>query len=266
MNEAKEEWMPEIYCLGASLYAYTRAWRGWRNEDGKIEPVLKKRKATIQNGERAGDRWEDLIERLKEEGGKRSKLQSLSILALYLPFVRCVIARGLAACDRKLVKSGGQRVELSVALSVAGFIRSEGEIYVGPSVIYRFRWHTRYRYTDIDTSWVRGRRSAVVPPVFSSLPLSFTLFYLHIVCLALLDLFLSFFLYLSGETWFTWGHLRGGSGKHDIFDRESETPRPPEWLYCVGISSSRRTNAKKSRNSNGNIQPRRYLSVKAVAF
>lgn len=67
------------------------------------------------------------------------------------------------ARDRKLVKSGGQRVELSVALSVAGFIRSEGGIYVGPSVIYRFRWHTRYRYTDIDTSLVRERGG--LPPV-----------------------------------------------------------------------------------------------------
>lgn len=76
------------------------------------------------------------------------------------------MARGESVRDRKLVKSGGQRVELSVALSVAGFIRSEDGIYVGPWVIYRFRWHTRYRYTDIDTSLVRARQNR--PPSLSS--------------------------------------------------------------------------------------------------
>lgn len=96
--------------------------------------------------------------------------------------------------DRKLVKSGGQRVELSVALSTGGFIRSEDGIYVGPSVIYRFRWHTRYRYTDIDTSLVGARQSAAIPFL-----ILFSLF-LCVYSILLLDLSppsLSFPIYLS---------------------------------------------------------------------
>lgn len=137
------------------------------------------------------------------------------------------MARGESVRDRKLVKSGGQRVELSVALSVAGFIRSEGGIYVGPSVIYWFRWHTRYRYTDIDTSLVRARQSR--PP--SPSPSFSRCFFAYILLYYWIFLSHSLFLYLLGETWFTWGHLRGESGKHDIFDRESETPGPPERLH-----------------------------------
>ena len=40
-------------------------------------------------------------------------------------------------------------VELSFVFSWLGFIRSEGRIYTGLGLIYRFRWHTRYRYTRI---------------------------------------------------------------------------------------------------------------------
>jgi len=66
-----------------------------------------------------------------------------------------------------------------VALSVAGFIRSEGGIYVGPSVIYRFRWHTRYRYTDIDTSLVGERDRCPLASSFlaPSLPAYTSYFY-----------------------------------------------------------------------------------------
>lgn len=77
------------------------------------------------------------------------------------PLLRRMTASYELARDRKLVKSGGQRV--SVVVSVPGFIRSEGGIYVGPWVIYRFRWHTRYRYTDIDTFLVRASRGVRFP-------------------------------------------------------------------------------------------------------
>lgn len=92
-------------------------------------------------------------------------------------------------------------MELSVALSTGGFIRSEGGIYVGPSVIYRFRWHTRYRYTDIDTSLVGARQSAACPvpyPLLSlyifyfitrSPSLSLSFFPLSLSCPLLLYLF-----------------------------------------------------------------------------
>lgn len=42
-------------------------------------------------------------------------------------------------------------MELSVPVPRPGFIRSEATIYARASVIYRFRWRTRYRCTDIDT-------------------------------------------------------------------------------------------------------------------
>ena len=42
-------------------------------------------------------------------------------------------------------------MELSVLVPRVGFIRSEATIYAGALVIYRFRWCTRYRCTDIDT-------------------------------------------------------------------------------------------------------------------
>lgn len=41
------------------------------------------------------------------------------------------------------------QVEQSFVFSRLGFIRSEGKIYKGAWVIYRFRWHMRYRYTRI---------------------------------------------------------------------------------------------------------------------
>lgn len=42
-------------------------------------------------------------------------------------------------------------MELSVLMLGVGFIRSEATIYAAAPVIYRFRWCTRYRRTDIDT-------------------------------------------------------------------------------------------------------------------
>lgn len=160
------------------------------------------------------------------------------------------MARGESVRDRKLVKSGGQRVELSVALSVAGFIRSEGGIYVGPSVIYRFRWYTRYRYTDIDTSLVRARQSrspSSLSPSFSRCLFAYILLYYWIF----LSRSLSLFLYLLGETWFTWGHLRSESGKHlRSWKRNLGLPSGS----IAGISSVKV--AKKSRNSYKNIHRR----------
>lgn len=126
--------------------------------------------------------------------GERIQVAKLKHPFPLSPFVRRTMARGESVRDRKLVKSGGQCVELSVALSVAGFIRSEGGIYVGPSVIYRFRWYTRYRYTDIDTSLVRARQSRL-PPVLS---LSFLLFlFTYILLYYWIFLSPSFFLSLS---------------------------------------------------------------------
>jgi len=173
--------MPEIYCLGASTpYAYT--WLDVEARRGRKDWVRLKRKKTStrrrSEKESRNRRWEG-----EEQVAKLKHPFPLS------PFVRRTMARGESVRDRKLVKSGGQRVELSVALSVAGFIRSEGRIYVGPSFIYRFRWHTRYRYTDIDTSLVRARQSR--SPRFFSFLLSLPL---RIYPALLLDLSFTFFL------------------------------------------------------------------------
>lgn len=162
--------MPEIYYLGASTpYAYT--WPDVEARRGRKDWAPSKEKENF-DGE----------EMVKEEGrerepkwkiGGRVQVAKLKHSLPLSPFVRRTMARGESVRDRKLVKSGGQCVELSVALSVAGFIRSEGGIYVGPSVIYRFRWYTRYRYTDIDTSLVRARQSHLLLRSFSFfLPLS----------------------------------------------------------------------------------------------
>lgn len=226
MNEAKEEWMPEIYCLGASTpYAYT--WPDVEARRGRKDWAPSKEKENLDGGD--GEEEEGREREPKWKIGGRVQVAKLKHSLPLSPFVRRTMARGESVRDRKLVKSGGQCVELSVALSVAGFIRSEGGIYVGPSVIYRFRWYTRYRYTDIDTSLVRARQSRLPLSVLS---LSFFLFlFVYILLYYWISLSLtslSLFLYLLGETWFTWGHLQGRSGKHDIFDRESETPEPPE--------------------------------------
>lgn len=137
---------------------------------------------------------EEVEEEKREEeskrkvGGRGPSCEAQASFSLYLPLCSGAMARAASPVrDRKLVKSGGQRVELSVALSVAGFIRSEGGIYVGPSVIYRFRWHTRYRYTDIDTSLVRARQSS---PPLRSFPL-----FLHAYILLYYWTFLSFFIF-----------------------------------------------------------------------
>lgn len=143
--------MPEIYYLSASTpYAYT--WPDVEARRGRGDWARLKRKKTSTGGEGEG---RETVEEKEREG--RDQVAKLKHPFPLSPFVRRTLARGESVRDRKLVKSGGQCVELSVALSVAGFIRSEGGIYVGPSVIYRFRWYTRYRYTDIDMSLVRAR-------------------------------------------------------------------------------------------------------------
>lgn len=158
--------MPEIYCLGASTpYAYT--WPDVRARRGREDWTrLKRKKTSTRRGDGdGGGEGKNKKERgpKRKVGRREDQVAKLKHPLPLSPFVRRTKARGESVRDRKLVKSGGQRVELSVALSVAGFIRSEGGIYVGPSVIYRFRWHTRYRYTDIDTSLVRARQSRLLP-------------------------------------------------------------------------------------------------------
>lgn len=51
-------------------------------------------------------------------------------------------------------------VEVSLVFSRLGFIRSEGRIYMGPGVIYWFRWHTRYRYTRISIRPLLGEEGS----------------------------------------------------------------------------------------------------------
>lgn len=180
----------------------------WETKTGRLGPSKEKENFDGE-GWRRGRRSEtERQEGGRERGKERERESENQVTKLKHPFplslfVRRTKARGESVRDRKLVKSGGQRVELSVALSVAGFIRSEGGIYVGPSVIYRFRWHTRYRYTDIDTSLVRARQSR--PPAFF---LSLSFFPLLPLCIyaALLGPFsLSLFIFqarldLPGDT------------------------------------------------------------------
>lgn len=110
MNEAKEEWMPEIYI--ASLHPLPARTRGltWkREEDGMIESVSRERKFARERKFGPGRRrewWEDSSEK------ERAKLQSLNMLSLYLPLYAGF--DGESACDRKLVKSGGQRVRRAI--------------------------------------------------------------------------------------------------------------------------------------------------------
>lgn len=147
--------MPEIYYLSASTpYAYTWPDVGARRGRGDWARLKRKKTSTGRRGRDGGG--EGARRRIQTEG--RDRVAKLKHPFPLSPFVRRTMARGEFVRDRKLVKSGGQCVELSVArYPFAGFIRSEGGIYVGPSVIYRFRWYTRYRYTDIDTSLVRAR-------------------------------------------------------------------------------------------------------------
>lgn len=106
MNEAKEKWMPEIYI--ASLHPLPARTLGltWkRDEDGMIGSVSRERKFAFGPGRRR-EWWKDSSEK------ERAKLQSLNMLSLYLPL--CVEFDGESACDRKLVKSGGQRVRRAI--------------------------------------------------------------------------------------------------------------------------------------------------------
>lgn len=99
MNEAKEEWMPEIYCRGASTpYAYTHvasltAWK--RDEDGRIESVRGERRSSVrarkegEGGRRSMDGG--------RAGGQIAKLKHPFPLS---PFVRRMMARGESARGR----------------------------------------------------------------------------------------------------------------------------------------------------------------------
>jgi len=146
-------------------------------------------------------------------GGRGDQVAKLKHPFPLSPFVRRMMARGestrASVRDRKLVKSGGQtRGTVRRAIRCRIYKERRRDLcrtvgYLSVSMAHAISLHG-YRY-------VLGASEAQIVAVLFPFPRPLFLFFFpHIFCFIIGAFFLSFFLYLLGETWLTWGHPRGG--------------------------------------------------------
>lgn len=151
-----------------------------------IEPVWRERKLSVRDR----GKWREDSSR-KE----RVKLQNLNILLLYLLLCRMMV-HSESACDRKLVKSGGQRVRRAIRSRIYKEWRRDL-----CRVIYRFRWHiaiSLHGYRYILSTSESEYRFLSPSSFFSFLSYSEYILLYYIGCFSP-----SFLFYLLSETWFT---------------------------------------------------------------
>ncbi|KAG7208217.1 hypothetical protein KM043_016564 [Ampulex compressa] len=79
MDEAKEEWMPEIYCLGAPT-PKRHTWSRWLNEDCDERCRPKKRKPSPSVVAPAGGGKKEI-----KKGKRKNEVAKLAHPPLYLP-------------------------------------------------------------------------------------------------------------------------------------------------------------------------------------